>query len=274
MLRRLGMENFGEKIADIFNAKIPDHLISGEFVAPIKPGKKYLHLTVPYQHLSKMHPADIADMISDLNAQERSSIIEFLDDETAADVVPELSPEMQVELLKSLDEEKAADILEEMDPDEAVDVLQDMPEQQTERLLSLMPEEDAEDLRELMTFDEDEAGGLMNTDFISFSLDLTAEKVINWMRDNEPDADMIYYIYVIDEKERLIGILSLRGLIIAKPEMKLKELMNTDVVSINLDTKQKELNTKFPEWKDEPIILADNKKIVKTKDQKAFIDKF
>lgn len=242
MLRRLGIEQLGEKLADIFNVKIPDHLISGEFVAPIKPGKKSLYLTVPYQHLSKMHPADIADMISDLNASERSSIIEFLDDETAAEVMPELSPEMQVEVLKSLNEEKAADILEEMDPDEAVDVLQDMPKQQTERLLSLMDDqEDAEDLRELMTFDEDEAGGLMNTEFISFSQDLTAEYTINWMRDNEPDADMIYYIYVTDKEERLLGILSLRRLIIAKPDMKLQEIMNTDVISINLDTKRKEI---------------------------------
>ena len=240
MMRRLGMEHFIEQIANVFGIKIPDHLISGDLVAPIKPGNKNLYLTVPYQHMSNMHPADIADMISELNAKERSSIIEFLDEEVAADVVPELSASMQVELIKSLNEEKAADILEEMSPDEAVDLLQDMPKQKTERLLSLMEKEEAEDVRELMSFDEDVAGGLMNNDFVSFNPEFTAEDTIKWIRENKPEADMIYYIYVTDKDDLLMGVLSLRRLIIAQSDKKLRKLMNP-VITVGLNAKRKEI---------------------------------
>jgi Mg2+ transporter MgtE len=169
-----------------------------------------------------------------------TSVFETLDTETAADTLQEFDTELQVEVLESLDDERAADIIEAMEPDEAADLLAEMPEERASVLLDLMDREDAEEVRTLLAYDEDTAGGLMTTEYVAIPATLTAEETINWLRELAPKAETIYYIYVTDEEEHLLGVLSLRDLIVAKPQMRVTDFMHDGPVSVTADTSHQE----------------------------------
>jgi len=153
----------------------------------------------------------------------------------AADVLEELAADDQVDILEALAPEKAADILEEMGPDEAADLVADLSQERQEQLLSLMEPEDASDVRELLAYGEETAGGLMTTDFITVTPDMTAEQVIERLRALHPDADQVYYLYVTDEAGELVGTITLRGLIVASPETLVSSFMRPDPISVSVD---------------------------------------
>src|SRR4029077_15015768 len=115
--------------------------------------------------------------------------------------------------------------LEEMEPDEAADLLADLPEERREQLISKMDSEEAEDVEELLSYEEDSAGGLMTTEYVAVPVSLTAQQTIDRLRELEPDAESIYYVYVVDDDERLLGVLSLRDLIVANPQTPIADLM-------------------------------------------------
>ena len=127
LLRRVGGERIAEGIAGVVGRKLPRGIIPWHLVQPIDTGDAAnVRLTVPHAKLALLHPADIADIVEDMSADERRAVFEQLDVETAAETLAEIDPEMQVEIVGDLDEERAADILEEMAPDEAADLLQDL----------------------------------------------------------------------------------------------------------------------------------------------------
>src|SRR5262249_23082373 len=160
-----------------------------------------------------------------LSPQQRAEVIEELDTETAADAIAEVEPEVQVAIMQQLDPETATDILEEMEPDEAADILDDLPDAISDELLEQMQPEEAEDVKELRADDDDTAGGLMTTDLVSIRANLTCEETINRLRELAPKAETIYYVYVVDEEDRLVGVLSLRDLVIAPPETHVSDIM-------------------------------------------------
>jgi Mg2+ transporter MgtE len=175
-------------------------------------------------------------VVERLAAPERLAIFAALDEETAADTLEELSPEDQAEILKRLDDERAADILEEMGPDEAADLLADLPEERVEKLLDKMRQADADEVEELLNYEEDTAGGLMTTEYVTVTADMTAAEAIDRLRELEPEAEQVYYVYVIDHHENLLGVLSLRDLIVAKPVTRVNDIMIGKVVHVSLDT--------------------------------------
>ena len=152
-----------------------------------------------------------------------------------------MSPRLQVSVLNSMDDERASDILEEMVPDDAADLLADLPEERADDLLELMEDEEAADVKQLLSYPEDSAGGLMTTEFVALPHNLTAEQTIARLRGEAPDAEHIYYVYVTDESGRLAGVLSLRHLIVAPPDRPISELMIKDVISVPADTDRDEL---------------------------------
>jgi Mg/Co/Ni transporter MgtE len=133
-----------------------------------------------------------------------------------------------------MDEEEAADILEEMDADDAADILADLDEDFAADLMSRMEAEAAEDVRQLMTYPEDTAGGLMNTEFVSLTEAMTAQEVIDHLRSITPEERDIYYLYVVDSDGHLTGSLSLRDVVVAGPAERVSSLMDTDIVSITV----------------------------------------
>ena len=138
-----------------------------------------------------------------------------LDDEAVADAIEEMEPDTQVEVLEDLEPARAADILEEMSPDDAADLVADLSEESRDEILALMEREEAAEVQELLGYPEDTAGGIMTPEFVSLPATLTAAQTIDRLRELEPDAETIYYVYVTDEEGRLAGVLSLRDLIVA-----------------------------------------------------------
>src|SRR5216684_211843 len=236
LLRRVGAESLAERVVGLAGRRLPRGIIPWHLVEPLEPANDApaktaaVRLTIPHAKLALLHPADIADIVEEMTADERLAVFDQLDVETAAEALGEVEPEMQAAIMGDLDEERAADILEEMDPDEAVDLLQDLPEEQREELIELMDEEEGADVEELLAYPEDSAGGIMTTDFLALPRDLTTGQAIDRLRELQPDPALVYYLYVVDAEGRLDGNVSLRDLVVASPETPLTDIMNPNVL--------------------------------------------
>jgi magnesium transporter len=234
ILRRLGLSGPGERLARALHLEAENY-IEWEDVDPVESSVSSLKLRVPHEALGTLHPADVAHIVEQLAPRDRAGILAALDDERAADVLEELAADDQVDILEALSPEKAADILEEMGPDEAADLVADLSEERQEQLLGLMEPEEASDVRELLAYGEETAGGLMTTDFITVTPEMTAEQVIERLRELHPDADQVYYLYVTDANGTLVGTITLRGLIVAAPETAVRDFMRLDPISVGVD---------------------------------------
>ncbi len=240
ILRRLGLSGPGKRLARTLRLE-PENYIEWEDVDPVESSVSSLKLRVPHQALGTLHPADVAHIVEQLAPRDRAGILAALDDERAADVLEELAADDQVDLLEALSPEKAADILEEMGPDEAADLVADLSEERQEQLLGLMEPEEASDVRELLAYGEETAGGLMTTDFITVTPEMTAEQVIERLRELHPDADHVYYLYVTDADAMLVGTITLRGLIVAAPETEVRDFMRREPISVGVDLDAEEV---------------------------------
>jgi Mg2+ transporter MgtE len=192
-------------------------------------------LKIAYKGLAQLHPADIADIVEDLAPAERESVFETIDEEVAAEALEEIEPDIQVSIVESLDKDRAADILEEMDPDDAADILGDLEPEQARDLLARMEAEDAEDVRELLTYPDDTAGGLMTTDLVAVPPTVTAQEAIGLVRQQAAEMDNVYQVYVVDSEEHLLGDLSLRELIVAHPDTAIGRVMHRELIRGRLD---------------------------------------
>lgn len=177
--------------------------------------------------LSRLHPVEIAQLAESLSPIHRTEIVESLDDEIAADTLEEMSTENQARILEDMDEERAADILEEMSPDDAVDVLGEMDEEKAQELFNLMEGEEKADVAELLPYESDTAGGLMTTEFVVFPKNLTVAQAISRLREMAETPAMIYYLYIVEQENswKLVGLISLRSLILADPTYRLEQVM-------------------------------------------------
>src|SRR5262244_175494 len=181
--------------------------------------------------LARLHPVEIARLAEALSYHHGTEIVEALDDETAAETLEEMPAESQARILGDMDEERAADILEWMSPDEAADVLLDLPEEKAEELLGLMESEEQADVAELLPYEDDTAGGLMTTEFVTLPRDLTVGAALARLREMAETPNMIYYLYVVESEGtwHLAGVIALRNLILADPAMPLEQVMRTEI---------------------------------------------
>jgi CBS domain-containing protein len=241
LLRRLGLGGVSEAVAHILGKTLEGRYIAWDAVDPLEHGTAALQLKTRYDKISKMHPADIADIVRQLGKQVGASIFENLDTEVAADTLQEFDAEMQISVLEQLDDQRAADIIEAMEPDDAADLLAEMDEERADTLLSMIDEEDAAEVRSLLAYPEDSAGGVMTTEYIAVPATLTAQETINRLRELAPEAETIYYIYVVDEEEHLLGVISLRDLIVAQPDTRVSDFMHSGAVSIEADADREEV---------------------------------
>ncbi len=234
LLRRLGVERGWRTIARNLRLGVPERYIDWEDVDPVETSIASIKLRVPHAGLAELHPADLATIIDQLAPKDRAGVLAALDDEAAADVFEEMEPETQVEVLEDLDPARAADILEEMSPDDAADLVADLSDETREELLALMERDEAEELGELLAYPEDTAGGMMTTEFVALPASLTCAQAIDRLRELEPDAETIYYVYVTDDEDRLVGVLSLRDLIVARPDTSVAEVMIPEPVTVGV----------------------------------------
>lgn len=239
ILRRLGVERKGEDLLRMFKAELPYNLISWNYMQPLQPKLTAISLTVPRQMLSELHPADIADIISKVSHHEGAAFLKNLDVDVAAETLSELNPETQVEIIRNMDPERAFDIIEMMDPDEAADVIGDLPADKAKEILEHIEKEDADDIQELLGHEEDTAGGLMTNEFIAYQPGITVREAIERFRKDTLEIEIVYYIYLVDEAERLIGVASLRDLLLADPETKVSDIMETKLKTVTPDVDER-----------------------------------
>jgi magnesium transporter len=233
LLRRLGAGRFARNLVD----RVPRNLIAWNNVAPIHDhNPSEIKLSVSAGRLAQLHPSDLAEIIGDLSAQDAARVMGSLDDETAADALEHLDADTQRTILDNLGTERAADIIEEMDADDAADLLGDLPEERQAELLAEMDAETADDLRELVRFGDHTAGGLMTTDYVWIYPHRTIAGTIEKIRELAPESEFVYYLYVTDQSKKLLGVLSLRTLLLAKTDATVDDVMETDVVSVSADT--------------------------------------
>src|SRR5436190_14178865 len=241
LLRRLGIEGPYRTLAHNLRLPISEKYIDWEDVDPVESSIASVKLRVPHAGLAELHPADLATIIDQLAPRDRAGVLASLDDEAVADAMEEMEPDTQVEVLEDLEPERAADILEEMSPDDAADLVADLSDEARDEILALMEREEAAEVRELLGYPEDTAGGIMTTEFVSVPATLTAAQTIDRLRELEPDAETIYYVYVTDDDGRLVGVLSLRDLIVAKPDVSISEVMIPEPVAVGVLADQDEV---------------------------------
>jgi CBS domain-containing protein len=181
--------------------------------------------------LARLHPVEIARLAEAFSYQQGAEIVESLDDETAAETLEEMAAARQAQILGDMDEERAADILEHMSPDEAADVLGDLPEDKAEDLLNRMEDDEQSEVAELLPYEDDTAGGLMTTEFVTLPRDLTVGEALARLREMAETPNMIYYLYVVEGEEswKLVGVIALRSLILSDPSFPLAAVMRTEL---------------------------------------------
>jgi magnesium transporter len=242
LLRRLGFARLGARLTPRLLRRVPRAIIAWSSVAPIREtNPSHVRLSVTHNKLARLHPAELAEIVGDLSAHEAAAMVRQLDDELAADTLEHLDPDTQKTLIEELGTERAADIIEEMDADDAADLLSELSEEQRRELLAEMNQYTAGELRELVKYAEDTAGGLMTTDYTWIYPHRTAEATIRKIREIAPTSEFIYYLYVVDRDDRLLGVLTLRDLLLAPPEATIEQIMKTDLVTVSPATPAKDV---------------------------------
>jgi len=200
--------------------------------------------------LGRLHPVEIARLAEALSYHHGTEIMQALNDETAAEALEEMPAERQARIIGDMNEERAADILEWMSPDEAADVLGDLPEAKAEELLGLMEGAEQADVAELLPYEDDTAGGLMTTEFVTLPRDLTAGEALARLREMARTPNMIYYLYVVagEGSWQLVGVIALRSLILADPAAPLAEVMRSEYQKAHPDDAATEVAHQIAEY--------------------------
>lgn len=237
LIRRLGLSG----LVRPFLQRMPDNYIAWSYIDPLDPGLRRISLKIPRKDIGDLHPADIADIIEELDHKEQLLILQSLDEETAAETFEEVQPDVQAQIVKHMDSDDVADMLENMNPDDAADVIHMMPEEKATEVLDLMEPEEASDVKELLEYHHRSAGGMMTNEFVSVPATVKVSDVFAKLRRQVEEIDMIYYVYVLDEKERLLGVLSLRDMLVADLEQPVSAVMHTELFHVHADTPAEEV---------------------------------
>lgn len=267
LLRRLGILGPFESLSRVLPVQLGEKTVTWNYVEPIQMVRAgasgatgqlalagagagavgasgvvpQVQLNVSYNKLADLRPADIADILEQLDVEDAGILLENLDTETAADALNEVESPLQAELISELDPERASDLLEVMPPDDAADILADIPQAEAEHLLNLMPAFESRPIRDLLRYKPESAGGIMTPEVLSLREDLTGQEALSLLRQQSEHMEMIYYLYIVDDEHRLVGVVSLRELVVAPPDALLKDLMDRDVIKVTTTTDQEEV---------------------------------
>lgn len=241
-LRRLGVAKPLKKMLKPIGVTMPSHYILWDDVETVDFGNAGIRLSKDYSDLEKLHPSDLADIVEDMDRNAQIALLSTMDEEKVADILEELEPDAQRSVVENLPVAKAADLLEKMPADEAADILDELRNDKMEELLGEMETESSDDIRELMEYEDDEVGSIMTTDFLTFDEAKTVDKTLEEIRQLKPEPDTMYCLFVVNEAEKLTATVSLRDLIIAQPQTRLRDIMDTEVISVLEDDKTGSLN--------------------------------
>ena len=238
LLRRLGfLKVFNATFRWIVSRDLRDKFISWKYVQPTTTTtvQGSLQLATDASKLSEIHPADLADILEDLGTDERIALLESLDPLAAASTMQEMPLKIRAQVAETLDTVKLAAIIQAMQRDEGVDLMDAMATERRNAVLAAFPPDVASEIKDLSKLSSFSVGSIMNTEFLSVRRDQSAGQVLELIRTEARRAELIYYVYIVDELEHLEGIVSLRSILTSKPETPIEELLRENVVSISID---------------------------------------
>ncbi|HTB11840.1 MAG TPA: CBS domain-containing protein [Bryobacteraceae bacterium] len=249
IFRRLLQGVVPPRLVRRLQGRIAPNSIRWEFCNILEPDpQRRLRLNISNRLLEDMHPADLADIVEELSPDDRESIFENIDSEVAADALTEVDPDIQASILESLETETAADIVEEMSPDHAADALSELGAETSEEILEEMENAPKTEVRELLEFEEDSAGGMMNTEFVSLQEHATVADALQALRQNEDLLESLNTMFLVDEHERLRAAIPLARLFLHEGVTELASLATDNLVDVQVTEKQDRVTEIFDKY--------------------------
>ncbi len=249
IFRRLLQGVMPPRLVRRLQGRIAPHSIRWEFCNILEPDpQRRLRLNISNRLLEGMHPADLADIVEELSPEDRESIFENIDSEVAADALTEVDPEIQASILESLETETAADIVEEMSPDHAADALSELGAETSEEILEEMEHEPKAEVQELLEFEEDTAGGMMNTEFVSLPEHATVADALRALKQNEDLLESLNTMFLVDPQDRLKAAVPLARLFLHEGATELTTLASDNLVDVRVTEKQDRVTEIFDKY--------------------------
>jgi CBS domain-containing protein/sporulation protein YlmC with PRC-barrel domain len=259
-VRRL-LKGLPKEPVDRIAARFGASCIPWDFVDLIdRDPARRVRLRIEQDRLSKMHPSDIADILEELAPPERHALFLSLDEEVAAEALEEVKPKMQQSLIESLDSEQIAGIVEEMDPGAAADLLSELTDERSEAILEEMAPEERQEVEDLLEFSGNSAAGRMTTEYVALPATAIVDQAINALRDFEGDIETITDIYLLDEEERITGLIPIVRILLAKAEMPLANLPQGHLVSCSVDANGRKVAELFDKYNLRSLPVVDHDK--------------
>lgn len=233
-LRRLGLERLALRVADVLGYALPAAVIPWSYVASLE-GESGVRLGVDRDLLAKLRPAELADVLDALDAHDRARVLDVAEDASLAEALHSTSAHVQSETLGAIPAHRAAHVLEVMAPDEAADILGTIEPELARRLVAHLPDRDRDRISMLLGYHPRTAGGLMTPEFVSVPHVARASRAIELLREQAPEAESVYYVYAVDERGALRGVVGLRDLLTVPADLEVRDILRPDVVRVHVD---------------------------------------
>ena len=217
-------------------------IVDGKLVEDVKESIKEEKRDFLLKLIDEMRPADLADLMEHLNSDERLYFFEFMEPKGAGDVLVEIEAPVQESLLDDLDNEAISEIVRELDSDDAADLVGDLPAERARQIIETVEDEVSEDLEKLLPYPDDTAGGIMALEFVAVKADDTMQQAIDTIRKKREEVQNIYYLFVVDGLNRLVGVISLKDLVLEPRLRRVQEIMNPEVISVDVHMDQEEVS--------------------------------
>jgi magnesium transporter len=265
LLRRMGWVNFLNPLFHwLFARDINDKFLTWKNVQPTTATNVNgsVVMKADSSKLSAIHPADLADIVGDLGSDERISVLESVSPATAAATLQEMPLNLRVQITESLENEKLASIIAEMQMDETVDLLDELAPERRDAVFALLTTERVAEIKDLTKLSAFGVGSIMNTNFIAVKEVQTVREVMKIVKLETKQAELLYYVYVIDEEEHVKGLVTLRQLLSTKGTATIGAIMRKNIITVRIDSSIKRAAQVFFKYKFEAIpVVDDNEKL-------------
>ena len=260
------LEKAAMAVTTLFKHPLQEELIAWSYMDLLDRDLSQVKLSVTHKRLHELHPADVADIIEQLDPQQRTAVFEHLDNAQAAEAISELEDEYQADIIDDLDERRASQVLAEMDPDDAADIVGDLPYEKAEQLLRIMGVEEEKAIRRLLGYKENTAGGIMTNEFFAVPESTTVAEVVEQLRRMEEEQEHTHYVYTVEDKTvdasdedvaealaesplarrdaklpKLTGVVTMRRLVLANATDRIGSLAHRDLITASPEDDQEEV---------------------------------